>query len=235
MRYRRDDHQSAHTDDTPTGGVTCTEISRVTYAGARASTPHWADMDELSSAQSALSALRPVLSAITPDDCGLPTPCAGFDVAALGEHLVGTVRMVGAAADAGFVRFEVVSHDDDIEARVAASTEAVIAVWQRRGTAGEVVFAGRVMPARLALGVLSVELVVHGWDFAQALHRPLGITAAHADFVLAMARHIITPASRETAGFDDPVSVAADAAALDRLVAYTGRTPRRWPSNIKSR
>lgn len=76
------------------------------------------------------------------------------------------------------------------------------------------------------LVVLSVELVVHGWDLAQALDRPLSITAEHADFVLGLARQIITPDSRITIGFDDPIAVPDDAAALDRLLAFTGRRPQ---------
>lgn len=185
-------------------------------------------MNELSSAETALRALSPVLRVITPDDLGLPTPCPGFDVAALADHLVGTIWMVGAAAGTESLRSDCAAYGaEGIETRVTRSAEAVIAAWRRRGTAGEVAFADRTMPAGLALGVLSVELVVHGWDFAQALHQPLPVAGAHADFVLDMARHIITPSSRKSAGFDEPVATATDADALDRLVAYTGRAPRR--------
>ena len=38
-------------------------------------------------------------------------------------------------------------------------------------------------------------------------------------------RTIITPQGRTSVGFDDPIAVSADARALDRLLAYTGRTP----------
>ncbi|BBX35661.1 hypothetical protein MMAG44476_39527 [Mycolicibacterium mageritense DSM 44476 = CIP 104973] len=178
-------------------------------------------MNELHSAEAALRALRPVLRGITGDDLYRPTPCPGFHLSALADHLVGTITLVGDAAGAE----DTTSDDQSIEARVTAATNTVIDAWRRRGTDGEAVFAGRVMPARLALGVLSLELVVHGWDFAQALTRPLPIAAAHADFVLDLARHIITPDSRRTAGFDEPVPVTTDAAALDRLVAHTGRYP----------
>lgn len=146
-------------------------------------------MNELHSAEAALRALRPVLRGITGDDLYRPTPCPGFHLSALADHLVGTITLVGDAAGAE----DTTSDDQSIEARVTAATNTVIDAWRRRGTDGEAVFAGRVMPARLALGVLSLELVVHGWDFAQALTRPLPIAAAHADFVLDLARHIITP------------------------------------------
>ena len=45
------------------------------------------------------------------------------------------------------------------------------------------------------------------------------------DYVMGLAQEIITPQGRTTAGFDDPLEVPADAGALDRLVAYTGRSP----------
>ena len=181
-------------------------------------------MDELASAQVALAALRPVLADLTDQQLRLPTPCSGFDVAALGDHLTGTIAMVGAAAGAA----PLVAEDADsagMAARFVQAATTAIEAWQRRGIGGEVMLGDRLMPASLALGVLSIELVVHGWDFAQALHRPLAITAEHSTFVLGLARRLITPESRRTAGFDDPVAIDTDTAALDRLVAYTGRRP----------
>lgn len=195
--------------------------SHMTYAGTVPAGPESNAMDELSSAEVALAALVPVLSTITDEMAHLPTPCDGFDVAGLGDHLVGTVTMVGDSASADLPAVQA----QPIAIRVARTAEAAIEAWRRRGIDGDAVFAGRTMPAGLALGVLSVELVVHGWDFAQAVHRPLPIAAAHADFVLTLARQIITPESRRTAGFDEPVPVTTDALALDRLVAFTGRRP----------
>ncbi|AWT55325.1 TIGR03086 family metal-binding protein [Mycolicibacterium smegmatis] len=180
-------------------------------------------VNELSSARTALAALTPIVATIGDDDLHLATPCAGFDVSALCDHLVGTVAMVGAAADAGFGA----SGTGSAGSRVIQSAEAVIALWHRRGTDGEVVFAGRTMTAGLALGVLSIELVVHGWDLATALGLHLPIAAAHAEYVLGLARAIITPQSRITAGFDPPIPVGDDDAAMNRLIAFTGRTPLR--------
>ena len=45
------------------------------------------------------------------------------------------------------------------------------------------------------------------------------------DYVLDRAKAIITPEGRSNVGFDDPIEVPADARALDRLLAYTGRRP----------
>ena len=42
---------------------------------------------------------------------------------------------------------------------------------------------------------------------------------------MGLEKVIITPAGRSNVGFDDPIEVSADACALDRLIAYTGRKP----------
>lgn len=57
-------------------------------------------MNELASAQAAVAALRPVLTDITSDQLSLPTPCQGFDVAGLADHLVGTITMARESAEA---------------------------------------------------------------------------------------------------------------------------------------
>jgi uncharacterized protein (TIGR03086 family) len=83
------------------------------------------------------------------------------------------------------------------------------------------------LPTRLALGILSLELVVHGWDFAVALCHPLDVSDAHAAHVLGLAQQTITAQSRATAGFDPPVPVPARTGTLDQLIAFTGRDPLR--------
>jgi hypothetical protein len=97
--------------------------------------------------------------------------------------------------------------------------------WCRRGLTSDVVFGGRTLHAHLALGILSLELVVHGWDFAMAIHRPLDVSDAHAAHVLTLARQTLNPQSRITAGFDPPVRVPANASPFERLIAFTGRDP----------
>ena len=178
-------------------------------------------MDELSSAEKALTALQSVVHLIGDDDLHRPTPCHDFDVAALADHLVETVIRLGESAGAHLA----CAADATVERRILQATRPVLAAWRSRGVAGEVEFSGLALPARLALGVLSLELVVHGWDFAVALRRPLPVSGAHAEFVLAMARETIAEESRDIGRFGQPVSVADDALAIDRLVAFTGRSP----------
>ncbi|CKN19792.1 transcriptional regulator [Mycobacterium tuberculosis] len=45
------------------------------------------------------------------------------------------------------------------------------------------------------------------------------------EYVLAVAGKVITPATRNSAGFAAPAAVGSFAPVLDRLIAFTGRQP----------
>lgn len=177
--------------------------------------------DEFTSATTALAAINEVLTGLSESDMHLPTPCPDYDVTALLHHLTDTIARLGAAAG--------IDTTDDPDSTPSEHlrdvTEDVITGWRVRGIHGDVVFSGRTLPDPLALGILSLELVVHGWDLAVALHRPIHITDEHAAFVLDRAHHTLTPQSRAVAGFDDPVPIAPTASTLDQLIAFTGRNP----------
>lgn len=179
-------------------------------------------MDEFTSAEQALVALHHVAQTIGPDDLHRCTPCRDWDVQALAEHLVDTIARLAAAAGIQMVAL----NNGSIDQRIQQLTQPILAQWRRRGLTSDVAFSGRTLPAHRALGILSLELVVHGWDFAVALHRPIPISDAHAAHVLGLAQQTLTPESRVTAGFDPPVPVLASAGALDRLIAFTGRDPQ---------
>ena len=180
-------------------------------------------MDEFSCAEEALAVVLEVVHMIGPADRRRATPCTDWDVSALADHLVDTISRLGAAA--GIASTE--SNAGSVDERVEQVTQPILAGWRHLGLAGDVRFSGRTLPSPLALGILSLELLVHGWDFAVALQRPFHVSDAHAAYILTLARQTLTPQSRITAGFDTPVLVPADASALDRLVAFTGRDPRR--------
>jgi uncharacterized protein (TIGR03086 family) len=188
-------------------------------------------VDEFASAEQALAAVHEVVATISDVDLHRPTPCPDWDVAALADHLIDTISRLGVAAG-----IQVASPiGDSIDQRIRQVTQPILALWRRRGLVDDVVFSGRTLPAHLALGIVSLELVVHGWDFAVALHRPLDVSDAHAAFVLGSARQTLTAESRIVAGFDPPVEVPANAGALDRLIAFTGRDPERTNEGRRSR
>ncbi|HEV7853561.1 MAG TPA: TIGR03086 family metal-binding protein, partial [Mycobacterium sp.] len=114
---------------------------------------------------------------------------------------------------------------ESVERQVVAAARPALDAWHRRGLDGTVKFGDNEAPAQMMAGILSLELLVHAWDYAKALGRNVSAPDSLSEYVMGVAQKVITPQGRTTAGFDDPVNVAAEASALDRLVAYTGRNP----------
>ena len=178
--------------------------------------------DELACAEASLVVLQSVLHPIANDDWSKQTPCREFDIAKLTDHLMNSVTVIGGAAGAELPERDAA---DSVERQVIAAARPALDAWHRRGLDGTVAFGQNEAPARVMAGILSLEFLIHAWDYAMAMGRDLDAPDSLAEYVMGLAQGIITPQGRTTAGFDDPLEVPADAGALDRLVAYTGRNP----------
>jgi uncharacterized protein (TIGR03086 family) len=178
--------------------------------------------DELDSAEAGLAVLQNVLHPIANDDWSKQTPCREFDIASLTDHLMNSITVLGGAAGAEFPERDPA---DSVERQIVAAARPALDSWHRRGLDGSVKFGDGEAPARMMAGILSLEFLVHAWDYAAAMGSTVNAPDSLVDYVMGLARTVITPEGRRTAGFDDPRDVAADASALDRLLAYTGRDP----------
>ena len=179
------------------------------------------DLDPLSSAEATLAICQRILRGVAEDDYHKATVCTEFDVTQLADHLIGSVTYLCAgggrrarcrsgyqsAGDAG-------RHGGPGHARGLARPRA------RR----QVKVGPHEMPAGAALGILSIEFLVHAWDFAQATGQQVAVSDEVAQHVLGLARQIITPEARGGGSFADPIEAGPDAGLLDRLIAFTGRT-----------
>lgn len=177
--------------------------------------------DELAGAEATLAVLAQVLHHISSDELSNQTPCSEFDVAQLTDHLLNSITVLGGAADAQFPARDATASP---ERQVIAAARAALDAWHGRGLDGTVTIGPNELPARMAAGILSVEFLVHAWDYATATGRTVEVAEPLAEYVLGLAHAIITPAGRVRAGFDEPVEVADSAPALQRLVAFTGRS-----------
>ena len=178
--------------------------------------------DELASAEATLAVLQQVVHAIADDDLTKQTPCREFDVAGLTDHLLNSISLLGRAAGAEIPDR---SPGDSVERQIIASARPALDAWHRRGLDGTVPFGSGEAPARFMAGILSLEFLVHAWDYAAATGRPISAPDSLTDYVSGLVHRIVTPEGRARAGFDEPVDVAEDASPLDRLVAFTGRVP----------
>jgi uncharacterized protein (TIGR03086 family) len=183
------------------------------------------DLDPLSSAEATLAICQRILRGVAEDDYDKATVCTEYDVTQLADHLIGSVTYLCALADAGAGGEPGAgSVTSPLEARVATAAQATLEAWRVRGLDGTVKVGPHEMPAGAALGILSIEFLVHAWDFAQATGQQVAVSDEVAQHVLGLARQIITPEARGGGSFADPIEAGPDAGLLDRLIAFTGRT-----------
>jgi uncharacterized protein (TIGR03086 family) len=178
------------------------------------------DLNPVSAAEATLATCQLVLRGVAEADYHHATVCSECDVTQLTDHLIGSVTFLGAAAGAAPASLP----DGPLEARVAAVAQAALEAWHARGLDGEVKVGPHEMPAGAALGILSIEFLVHAWDFAQASGQQVAVSDEVAQHVLGVARQIISPDVRVGGNFADPVDAGPDAGLLDRLIAFTGRS-----------
>ncbi|TQC45299.1 TIGR03086 family protein [Rhodococcus sp. WS4] len=178
-------------------------------------------LDELSSAEASLAVVQRVLRGVTAGDMSKQTACTEFTVSQLADHLAGSITSLGGAAGATF--------DDDsakpVETRIADLAQPALEAWRGRGLDGTVTLGPNPFPATLAVGILSIEFLVHAWDFAAATGGDVAVPEPLAEYVLTLAHKIISPEGRKAVGFDDPVPAPHTSDAVTRLIAYTGRHP----------
>jgi uncharacterized protein (TIGR03086 family) len=177
-------------------------------------------LDLISSADATLAALQRVLSTFTTADQTRRTPCAEFDCHDLAEHLVESLTSLGAMAGIEVTQPETGS----LENRVAIMGAQVIDAWRARGTDGTIPGPGGEIPATVGAAVLSLEFLLHGWDFAEATGQQLEVSDVIVTYVQGLADEVI-PGSRARGAFAQPVPPSDGSDALGRLVAFAGRTP----------
>jgi uncharacterized protein (TIGR03086 family) len=180
--------------------------------------------DELDAAEMSLGVLQQVVHGIAADDLGKQTPCREFDVAALTDHLMNSITAIGGASGAEFPERD---RGDSVERQIIAAARPALDAWHRRGLDGTVRIGPNEAPAKVVAGILSIEFLVHAWDYAAATDRHVAPADSLSDYVLGLAKKIITPEGRRNVGFDDPIEIGPDAGALNRLLAYTGRRAAR--------
>jgi uncharacterized protein (TIGR03086 family) len=201
-------------------------LGRLVDAGTRgdAGADDWgASLPELSPVQAAeggLAACQLVLRGIAEADYSRPsTACPEFTVAQLADHLLGSITHLGGAAGAEFADTAATT----IEARVANAGQAALEAWNAHGLDSTVKVGENELPAAIAVGILSIEFLVHAWDFALATGQQVTASDVLSQAVLDAAHKIISPEVR-IGRFADAVEAGPDAGALDRLIAFTGRS-----------
>jgi uncharacterized protein (TIGR03086 family) len=167
-----------------------------------------------------LGACRAVLGRLTEDDLGRPSPCAEYTVGQVGQHVVRSMALLASVAGAAAGS----AMEGSLEEQVTASAEVAVAAWRRRGLGGSVAVGRSTLPAGLAVEIIPLELLVHGWDMARATGSEIDVPPEVAGYVLGRARELVTPDKRGRS-FAAEVPAGPQATVLERLIAFTGREP----------
>lgn len=154
-----------------------------------------------------------------------PVPCEGWTVRDLAGHLLTWTPVLAGAGRGAPPPPGTPSLEGDWPATLGAAREDLVAVWSDpRAWTGTATVAGSELPASVVGTMTLAELVLHGWDLAAGLSRPVGWDDALLEEVHdALAR--LTPVGRQMGAFAPSLHVPNDAPLLDRVVALAGRDP----------
>jgi uncharacterized protein (TIGR03086 family) len=182
--------------------------------------------DTVNEIELALSTTAGLVQRIAAEQWTAPTPCAGWDVATVVNHVVGgmrlyTAELTGIPADG--------AHEDDWLGNdpLAAYGDAaarVLVAWRSPGAEQRTVdLSFGTVPAPMAAIVQLAEIVVHGLDLAVATGNEHLVDQAQAERLLAMMTRMGIDRFRAPGIFGPERSARPDAPAHLRLLAFLGR------------
>ena len=182
----------------------------------------WApqELTPMVAAEAVLATLQPLLRNLTAEDQPKPTPCDDFTCHQLAEHLMGSLGQLGGMSGVTVTNPSAGS----LENRVSVMAGQAIAGWRSVDMESTVPGpGGSTMPASFAASILPVELLLHGWDIAQSSGQRMHASDELVAYVAGLAEGLV-PGGRGSS-FGAEVTAPEDADSLDRLAAYSGRTP----------
>jgi uncharacterized protein (TIGR03086 family) len=180
------------------------------------------------------AAVQRLVDAVQPDQWTAPTPCTDWDIRQLLNHVAnGNVVFAGVAdrtRPSGPVSPEERAVDrlgDDPAAGFRATGERMHDAFLTPGFLDGTVDTPMLgeQPGTTVVHMRINELLIHGWDLAQALGRPPDLPEDLAEGALLLWQTRLADRPREGMPFASPQPVADDAPAIDRLAAFLGRKP----------
>ena len=180
--------------------------------------------------ESAVSYALTEAALVTPQLLSNPTPCPGWDLEMLLNHVVDSIRVLREAIATGRVSPGADPDADgranpDPVARLRSETARLLAAGVAPGSTGRTVSIGdRELRPSMVTVAGAMEIAVHGWDISVACGVARAIPSSLAAVLLPIAPLLITADTR-LGLFADPVRLADPAGLGDELVAFLGRRP----------
>ena len=184
-------------------------------------------MDLIALAEQVFPQAAAIAGNVKPDQYTNPTPCEHWDVHTLLNHMISTHHMFAA-----LVRDEIPMEplDEIGDDPGPVYTEAItssLAAFKLPGAMEKVLpLPMGPTPGAMALGMLIMDNVVHGWDLSKGTGQPTGIDEGIAAGYLEQLSQMAFPRHPEPgAPFGPEVAVPAGASNAERLLGFLGRRP----------
>ena len=191
-------------------------------------------MDPVSALKMTLDGAAAKVNAIKVSDLNKPTPCQGWTLKELLNHMIGvnamfTMSLNGQAMPAGGESPDFVGSDPS--GAYKKSIEAVHAAWSKPGALdGTIKLPFGEMPRAMAIGINIGDQTLHTWDIAKTLGQDATLPAEQATAVLGGLKSVLSDDLRGPGKpFAPAVQVSADASVTEQLVAFSGRNPNWKP------
>lgn len=168
----------------------------------------------------ALGYTRVVLADVGPANLGSPTPCAGWDLARLLEHMDDALDAFTEAAT-GFVRVEPAPPTEQPVERLREKACALLGAWTEVRD-HSVAVGDRSLESTVLVSMAALEIAVHGWDVAQATGRATPLPEDLARALMPVAAGTVHAADRGSR-FAAPRHPTAAPTSSDVLLAFLGR------------
>ena len=161
-----------------------------------------------------------ILAGITREQWALPSPCTGWSVRDVAQHLISGNGLFLEALGSKPVTVP----GDDLPEAFRCTAGLLIDAFGRPGVLErmvEVPFG--TLRGAVALQLRVTEALVHGWDLAHATGQRLDFPTATVEQALLFSRGMVgsIPAGRRP--FEPPQPAPADAPVIDQLAAFLGR------------
>ncbi len=186
-------------------------------------------MDIIKLHDRALEATTTIVANVAAGQFGAPTPCVEFDVRALLNHMIGgNYRFVKIAegergeaipAAGDFVHDDALTpYRDSAAALSEAWSDPVLLERTVHLPFGD-------FPGAFALGIHTVETIVHGWDLAKATGQPTEIDPALYEVAWQNTKDIDESFRGPGRPFGPAVALPPGASDTATLMAWLGREP----------
>jgi uncharacterized protein (TIGR03086 family) len=169
-----------------------------------------------------------LIAEVRPADFSAPTPCTGWDVRALLNHVLGEATMmteVNRGKTSEPFHADLVGDGTGIVATWESLADRNVTSWRTSGLDGERAYFYATVPATAGLVINLGEVLVHSWDLAQAIGKQFDVDAELAGLVYGLYNAIPLDDMRAHGHLGPQVAVPDSAPIAERMLGLLGRTP----------